>query len=334
MAQNRHLATPDSEYAALLAQLPTLPPVRDVQVLRNMTKDIVVPTLNRIRGASLPAETKYRVTDYEIAVDGGTISVRCTTPTKGEVFPLMVWVHGGGFVTGTLEPDDYLLRALSVELGIVTVNVEYRLAPEFRFPTPLNDCYAALKWAADNAALLSASVTKGFILGGQSAGGNLVAALAYRAREDPFFQGRALTGHLLQYPQVIHPDAVPARYKSELLSMEELKDAPVLKRDDLLFFAQAYQAEPYNPECSPLLYPSHAGLPPLYMQVCGWDPVRDECLLYEKVLREAGADTKIDIYPGVPHIFAAMHPTLSQAVKHDRDMREGIRWLLEKTAQS
>ncbi|KAI0946573.1 hypothetical protein AcW1_010003 [Taiwanofungus camphoratus] len=148
-----------------------------------------------------------------------------------------------GWIFGTLDMDDYSLRILCVDLQICIVNVEYRrvvahlfsqpksitgvnlcrLAPEHSFPTGLNDCYAALKWTSNNQRLLSGSSSIGFLLGGQSAGSNLAAVIARRARDDPFFAKHRITGHILQIPVVLHADAYPEEYKSELLSLSKIR---------------------------------------------------------------------------------------------------------------
>jgi len=135
--------------------------------------------------------------------------------------------------------DDTYMRRLCVDLQISILNVQYRLAPEFPFPTGINDAYAALKWAAENTSQLSSSPSKGFIVGGLSAGGNFTAVLSRRARDDPFFEGRQLTGQLLQVPVIIHPSAYPEEYKAELNSFEQLKEAPFLTKT----FMELYDSE-------------------------------------------------------------------------------------------
>ncbi|KAI0942643.1 hypothetical protein AcW1_003217 [Taiwanofungus camphoratus] len=334
MAQYSHLSTPDPEFAALLAHLPSIPPwyeVEDAALLRQQFNAGFIGMIQNNLRPKLPPKSAYRLQDHQVPVEGDVISVRCLTPTSQEkeaVFPLLFWIHGGGWNFGNLDTDDYYLRILCVDLQIAIVNVEYRLAPEHPFPTGLNDCYAALKWAADRSSLFSASLSRGFLIGGQSSGANLAAVIAHRARDDAFFAGRRLTGQVLQVPIVLHPDAYPEKYKSELLSMEQNKDAPFLDRKQLDEFYRRVQVQPSNPECSPLLFPSHNGLPPTYIQVCGLDPLRDEGLLYEKVLREEGVKTKVDVYPGVAHGFQLSFPALDAAVKLDSDFKNGIRLLL------
>jgi len=162
---------------------------------------------------------------------------------------------------------------------------------------------------------------------GASAGGNLATVLAHRVRDDPFFEGRRVTGQLLQIPCVVHPDAYPEKFKAELQSCEKIRD-PLLDKRIIPDLYAKYAAPPSDPECSPLLYPSHKGLPPTFLQVCGADPLRDEALLYEKVLREDGVKTKLHVYPGVGHGFYVLIPHSSAALKFDRDFRDGLGWLL------
>ncbi|KAJ7134047.1 Alpha/Beta hydrolase protein, partial [Mycena crocata] len=170
-------------------------------------------------------------------------------PSAGEVdgFPILVWYHGGGGIAGNLDIDDFRLRIISVDLRLSIVNVEYRYALSY--------------------ALL---LQKRFIVGGASAGANYSAAVAHRASDDPFFLEHKLTGHVLQIPPLLHPAASPAQYESELLSMEQNKDAPIMSR---LFQTrliridpECLQVQPTDAEYSPLLL-SHENLAPAYIQV-------------------------------------------------------------------
>jgi len=182
--------------------------------------------------------------------------------------------------------------------------------------------------------LLSASLSKGFIVGGMSSGGNLTAVITHRARDDPFFADKKITGQILMIPTVLHLDGYPTEYKSELLSLEQNRDSPLLGETDLRrLFGWIGAPDATDPEISPLRYSSHRDIPPAYIQVCGLDPLRDEALLYDKLLREAGVVTKLDIYPGVPHTFHIFAPKIKQAVKFERDFRDGLRWLLDGAPQ-
>ncbi|KAJ6522235.1 cytochrome P450 [Mycena vulgaris] len=258
------------------------------------------------------ADTAYRVVNRTIPVDGGEIAIRCIQPTPQE-----------GEIPDSRASLATRWRILSVEFRLSVVNVDYRLAPEYPFPTGLNDSYAALKWAVDNAPEISASLTKGFLLGGASAGAHYTAAIAHRARDDPFFEAFPLTGQILQIPAVLHPAAYPEQFKAELW-VEQNKDAPILSKANLEFFFDCLKGEPSDPELSPLLA-SHESLPPAYIQVAGLDPLRDEGLLYERLLRESGVKTKLDVYPGVPHGFHISLPQLALSRQWAMDFRVGLR---------
>ncbi|EMD36109.1 hypothetical protein CERSUDRAFT_96334 [Gelatoporia subvermispora B] len=332
MAYDRkQLSQPDPEFVALFAKAPLPPPPgRDIQAYRKSFNEHMAIRTREIYGARLPAESEYRVEDHRVPVEGAEMPVRCLIPkgaSKGKSFPMLYWIHGGGGRLGTIHDDDLFLRTLCVEFQICIVNIEYRLAPEYKFPVMVDDAYIGLKWAVENAPLLSASLTKGFIVGGVSAGAYLVAVITHRARDDLFFTSRPITGQILGIPPVVHPDAYPEKYKSKLLSVEEMKNSPILGKEEIYRCYNDMGSDPLNPECSPLLYPSHAGLPPAYFQVCGLDPLRDDGLLYEELLREAGVPTKLDVYPGVPHGFHLFFP-IAQATKYDGDIRKGLAWLL------
>ncbi|KAI0053256.1 alpha/beta-hydrolase [Auriscalpium vulgare] len=284
-----------------------------------------------LKNCSFVSDAKYSVTDHKVPVDGGEIVVRVVIPESDDpkqTFPVLTWLHGGGWALGNIDQDDWALRVWSTELQVVTVNVEFRSAPEHTFPIPWDDSYTALKWVASNAASISVSLDKGFLIGGMSAGGNLAATVAHLARDDPFFSDKPLTGSYLAIPVIVHADAYPEKFKDQLLSMEQNKDAPNLTRDSMRFYLDTVKAPPEDPKTSPLLYPSHAGLPPAYFQICGLDPLRDEGLLYERELRAAGTRTKLDVYPGVPHAFQVFSPTISAAAKYEADTLVGLKWLL------
>ncbi|OJT08214.1 AB hydrolase superfamily protein B1A11.02 [Trametes pubescens] len=338
MSLNEHLARPDPELGPLLAQLgPPAPDTDDVLVLREQFE--VAGLLHQAEWEDrAPAASTHSVHEHDVRVEvedggeGGVVVVRCYAPASGGPFPLLVWYHGGGLVAGSIDLDDSYLRSLCVDLQLAIVNVGYRLAPEHVFPTGFNDAYSGLKWTATHAPLLNASLSHGFIVGGTSAGATLAASVALRARDDAFFApgcGRAITGQLLQTPQVVHPEAEVERYASELRSMQEQADEPFLTARKIRAFARALCAPPNNPRVSPLLAPSHARLPRAVVQVFGLDPLRDEGLLYARVLRDAGVEVRTNVYPGCPHTFNMVFPETLVAQKVDRELREGVRWLLE-----
>ncbi|KAL1938393.1 hypothetical protein VTO73DRAFT_11633 [Trametes versicolor] len=333
----------DSELAALMVAPPAAPPsdgpphVPTIAELRAHFDRYVAGPFITYQKPLLPAESAYTLRDQKVAVEGGEITVRTVVPVaedEHETFPVLVSIHGGGWSVGSVDIDDYFLRKLTVDLKLTTVNVEYRLAPEHPFPTAGNDCLAALKWAVQNTPLLKADLTKGFLVGGHSAGANLAAVLAHEARDDPFFAGpgRQLTGQVIREPCSIHPDAYPEEWKSTLRSMEENKDMPPLPRAIVEALINFYKPSPTDPRFSPLLYASHAGVPPAFVQGIELDPLRDDARAYADALAAAGVSVRHIQYPGVSHGFHYNYPTIKIAVKVREEVVQGIRWLLGQEA--
>ncbi|KAL1941033.1 hypothetical protein VTO73DRAFT_7669 [Trametes versicolor] len=327
----------DPELAAAIAALPTPTPQEGTPTLEEskaVFNSVIALPFRNWQKTQLPDESTYTVRDRIVPVDGGGIPVRCVIPiveNENATFPVLFHMHGGGFIFGDINLDDYSLRRLAVDLKISVVNVEYRLVPDYTFPTPLNDCIAALKWVVENTSDLKADLTKGLILMGDSAGGNLAAVLAHEAHDDPFFSGRQPTGQFLREPWLAHPDSIPERLKPHYRSMDEnakhdLPMAPTRAGLDGLMLI--YKAPLTDPRFSPLLYPSHEGLPPAYFQVMGLDILRDDGVVYERELKAAGVKTKLDVYPGVHHGFHGQFPAIPIATKLWADVQTGIKWLL------
>lgn len=266
--------------------------------------------------------------------DGVHITARVYSPTSDAGIgarPLYVAFHEGGWCFGDLTDEEMNCRLFSRELGAVCVNVDYRLAPEHLFPTGINDCWDALKWVARNAKSLGANPEKGFIIGGASAGGNLSAVLAHVARDEKL--DPPLTGQYLCVPALIPPASVPERYRAEYISTTENVFDPVLVTNgynvyDLL--QPTLQMDLSSPLFNIMANPNgHLNLPPAYFQVCGMDPLRDEGLIYEQILKEeSGVETKLDLYPGFGHMFWTNYPQMEKSRQFVKDMLNGIQWLL------
>ncbi|KAL1950045.1 hypothetical protein VTO73DRAFT_5167 [Trametes versicolor] len=353
---NNHLATPDVELAPLLATIPpsaesTLP---DINATRAWFDTNLIAGAHRAQEPHLPPETAYVSKDHTLAVEGpgGEISVRSYVPVSsmGDArFPMLFWTHGGGWVVGDLEWDDYYLKILCVDLQLVIVSPDYRVfrrrAPECPFPTGINDAFAALKWAGlyrtairtpfltslqakKNAGSFSADLSKGFLVGGPSAGGNFAAILAHRAKADPEFSQHPLTGQILQYPVTVHPDVVPEEYKENFTAYGQMTDVVILPTRFMHEFFQLLQAPPADPDVSPLLQRSFDGLPPALVQVCGMDPLRDDGLLYAEKLTKAGVPTRLRVYPGAPHAFHICFPQTKIAQRFEAELKDATRWML------
>ncbi|KAI1392923.1 putative lipase/esterase [Hypoxylon trugodes] len=283
--------------------------------------------------------------DRKIPVrDGSEIIVRIyrpvTKPAQGS--PLIVMYHEGGFSMGDLSDEETNCRLFSRDLGAVCVNVDYRLAPEYPFPTWIEDSWDALKWAAQNATSLGADPSLGFIIGGGSAGGNIAAVLAHIARDEKL--SPPLTGQYLCVPTIMGvtpPNLISPSYRAEYLSHPDVTTNvdPVLKMTSAAEFALHMhgnlKASWTDPRLVPFLYGGleggHRDLPPAYFQLCGIDPLRDEGLIYERVLREeAGVKTRLDLYKGFGHYFWTNWPQLERSRQFVEDTVKGVKWLLEQ----
>jgi acetyl esterase/lipase len=215
-------------------------------------------------------------------------------------------MHEGGWTSGDLTDEDLNCRMFARDLGAVCVNVDYRLAPEHPFPTQTNDCWDVIKWCAATASptstLLPADPKLGFIVGGASAGGNLAAVMAQLSRDEKL--NPPITGQYLCVGSFLWWDAVPEKWEPEYRSRNAESADPVigkLKRDGGL--KEAVKFDSKSPLFSPLLHPNLKDLAPAYFQVASLDRLRDESLIYERVLREEnGVPTKIDLYEGFGHM--------------------------------
>ncbi|KAM0248662.1 hypothetical protein ACHAQJ_009369 [Trichoderma viride] len=277
-----------------------------------------------------PATLPYLQEDISIPVrDNRSVGVRIYRPrgdsTEGR--PGLVVFHGGGFAVGDLDTETWLC-ALFVKLGGVVVDVDYRLAPEHVFPAAIEDAFDATKWTAQNAKSLGIDPGKGFLVGGESSGGEMAVIVAHLCLNDKL--SPPLTGIYAAMPGGVNNETVPDKYKDRFISFEQNANAPVLSLESLALIWKTYQSDPQSPLAFPLAFPTHKGIPKTYFQICGLDPVRDSGLVMEQVLKDDGVPTRRDIYPGMPHAFWAMFPELKISAKQRQDAEDGFKWLLGK----
>ncbi|KAF9883656.1 hypothetical protein FE257_003090 [Aspergillus nanangensis] len=264
--------------------------------------------------------------------DGAHITVRVyRTTNQQDTGPIIVMLHGGGWVLGGLDNEALLCRQWCQRYSGVSVNVEYRLAPEHKFPTAVYDSHDAVKWTAAHAATIGGDPRSGFIVAGVSAGASMAAAISHLYRDEQ--AQPPLTGIYLSIPSLVSPEAVAEKYKPLYSSRVDNANALILNDASMGLFRKLYEDDPHSPLMSPLNFPSgHRGLPPTYLQVCGSDPLRDDGLLYEQVLREeSGVKTRLDLYPGLPHGFWSWWPQAEFSKQHFRDSVQGLGWLLQQS---
>jgi acetyl esterase len=257
---------------------------------------------NRARPRA-PGPAVARVEDRRLPGPEGEIPVRIYTPGGTGPFPALVWFHGGGWVVGDLESADATARHLTVGANCVVVSVDYRLAPEAKFPGPAEDCYAATKWVAQNAASINADSGK-IAVGGDSAGGNLAAAISLMARDRG---GPPLALQLLVYP-VTDRDFSTESYVQNAEGYQ-------LTRDSMVWYWEHYlkaDADAANPYAAPLQAQDLRNLPPALVITAEYDPLRDEGEAYAHRLEAAGVSTTCTRYDGMIHGFFGMAATIDK----------------------
>ena len=247
-----------------------------------------------------------KVEDRAIPGPAGSIPIRIYTPAGNGPFPVLVFYHGGGFVIGDLESHDGLCRSLTNGAGCVTVAVDYRLAPEAKFPAAVEDCFAATRWVSENAATLGADPNR-LAVGGDSAGGNLAAVVSMMARDNKTLPNTPkIVFQLLIYPGTdltcsAHSHKTNTEY--------------ILTPDNIRWFMGHYlgnEADSRNPLASPLFAANFTGLPPALIITAEFDPLRDEGEDYGQKLRDAGVPVQVSRYEGMVHGFVSMADMLDK----------------------
>ncbi|CAI6082013.1 unnamed protein product [Clonostachys chloroleuca] len=244
--------------------------------------------------------------------------------------PLVVLIHGGGFILGNAEMETPICVEAVRAYDCVAVSLEYRLSPEVKFPIAYEDCWDALLWMIANMSTLRADPTRGFIFGGTSAGSHISIPLAHRARDEGL--SPPITGLYHSVPPALPPQALTERYKPFYRSREALKDGMTLTSKSTDLYDTAVDPDFTSPLWNPLLWPTgHKDLPRTFFQICGADLLRDEALIYERELRLGnGVKTRTVVYEGLPHIFWYNYPTHSASAKFAQDAIEGLGWLLSR----
>ncbi|QLG26680.1 alpha/beta hydrolase [Halorarum halophilum] len=299
---------PDSEVRSLLSTLDSM----DVPALSDLPPEQARELFDELRSAPTDVPDLADVRDETIPGPGGDLPVRVYRPEGEGPFPTLVYVHGGGWVIGSLDSYDGVCRVLAAEAECVVVSVDYRLAPENPFPAAVEDVRAATEWVAGDPTAVDGDGT--VAVGGDSAGGNLAAVASLLARD---FDGPDLAHQTLIYPITALPGEFP--------SYEQNATGYYLERADMDYFVDHYfrsDLEAYNPYAMPLEAADHSDLPPATVLTCGFDPLRDEGMAYADALEDDGVAVERLHYPGLIHGAAGMlgEPGLDAA----RDLLEDV----------
>jgi acetyl esterase len=253
-----------------------------------------------------PPELKS-VEPLAIPSPAGSIPARVYTPKaprlSNGLAPALVFFHGGGWVIGDLDSHDVVCRKLADEGRLIVISVDYRLAPEHKFPAAVDDAIAATKWIADNAKQLGIDASR-LSVGGDSAGGNLAAVVAIAARDG---NGPAIAGQVLIYPAT--------DFAMTHASHREPETSILLTHSVIKWFRDHYlgSADGHDWRASPARANTLVGLPPAYVLTAGADPLRDEGDEYAQRLKQAGVAVTYKHFPGQFHGFFTMGKLLQQA---------------------
>jgi len=260
--------------------------------------------------------------EEEFTVDGADgHRMRARLYVAGErASALLVFFHGGGWVVGSIEGYDPALRRFARASGCAILSVDYRLAPEFRFPTAPQDCYAALCWAAAHRSELGLPADLPLVVGGDSAGGNLTAVVSLMARDrgEP-----ALAAQLLIYPATDCDFETP--------SYREFTTNLPLTSSTMQWFWEQYEPDPArrrHPHASPLRADDHAGLPPALLILAGYDPLLSDGQAYGRTLEAAGNRVTTLIWDGLTHGFFQFAEVLEPAGQANDEIAAALTGML------
>ena len=246
------------------------------------------------------------VVDRMIPGPGGALPVRVYMPVGVGPFPLVVYFHGGGWVVGDLDTQDMICRGLCHGASALVVSVDYRLAPEHKFPAAVDDAWTATCWAAAHAAELGGDAAR-LSVAGDSAGANLSAAVALRTRDEngPRLRAQILIYGSCNYPSIRTP------------STEEFAAGPIITEAAIDYFWKQFLVDPAvdqdHPWASPARAASHRNLAPAFIATAEMDPSRDDGERYAEILARAGVPTESRRYPGMPHGFVSWVGLVDQA---------------------
>ncbi len=308
---------PQAQRIAKAFEEPDPPPVQetDIQAARvgHALKDYDLPDST----ASLQIE------DRQIESKGRQIRIRTYTPQGEGNFPILTFAHGGCWTFCSLDSHDKLCRYYAEHANCIVVSVDYALAPEKPFPHGLNDFYDTVIWCFEHGHEIRGDATR-IAVAGDSAGGNLSAAVAQRLQTHPTFR--------LCLQILIYPICDASNLTGE--SMDRYARGYFFTRDVLAWTASLYTKghDPKHPEISPLFGEIHPTLAPAHLIIAECDILRDQALDYAQALRNANVATRCSFYKGVPHAFIAMAGALDLGQQALEDSVQQLKQAFSKTA--
>ncbi len=281
------------------------------------------------------SEPIFRSENRRIPGPASDLAIRIYTPREirtAEKLPVLMWFHGGGFVIGSIDTHDSVCRMLANQADCIVVSVDYRLAPESKFPAAVEDCEAALKWVALHAVEFGGDPAC-IAVGGDSAGANLATVIAILARDAAHPK--------LVFQLLIYPCTAP---EPETASHHKFRDGYVLTRNTITWFYRQYLKSDKDEKdfrFAPLILDDLSGLPDAFILVAGYDPLRDEGVDYARRLIEAGNRVRLSNYDGMIHGFYLMggavdaaRRAVSESAQVMREAFDAARGIVRKLSKS
>jgi acetyl esterase len=296
----------DPQAQAYLDRVATLgiPPVQTLTPQENRLARTRILSLRRELAGDRQPEPVARVEERRLPVADGTVRARMYTPVGTAPFPVLVYFFGGGFIMGEIEAVDEVCRAMANRAGCIVVAAEYRLAPEHKFPGPVEDGYAAVAWAAQQAASFGGDPRR-LAVGGESAGGNIAAVACQLAKARG---GPPIVFQLLVYPPV---DFTAGRSVDQAVAGQATLTDERMAYFDGHYFRTTEDAR--SALASPMLADDLGGLPDALVIAAEYDPLATEDAAYADALRRAGVDATYTCYPGMIHGFYSLTSLFTQA---------------------
>ncbi len=295
----------DPQVKAFLDQMTAMPRLKMSDMPLSLSRQSFAQMMAMMGPHDVPVGKVQNIT---LAGPAGEIRARVYSPIAagGEALPALVYFHGGGFVTGDLETHDGLCRLIAHEGGFLVVAVDYRLAPEHKWPAQIDDAFAATRWVFANAPSLGIDAGR-IAIGGDSAGGHLAACVTQMVKAHG---GLKIAFQLLMFPGT--------EFTTDTGSMQRFAVGYMMEKQTIeWFYSQVLPdgTDRASAKISPLLAKDFSGLPPAYIMLGGYDPLHDEGLAYAQKLEAAGVKVTVADYADMVHCFIYLQSVLPQA--HD-----------------
>ncbi|CVK91307.1 related to lipase/esterase [Fusarium mangiferae] len=334
-----------AEWLAVKDSRPPIPghlDLKEMQRLTNMYREQLAQSeMEKLK--DYPIHMKdYTVTSR----DGFPLEVRTYRPAsaeEGSRLPVYIHLHGGGYVFGNIPSEDAICIRIAVMTNVTVVNLNYRHAPDYAYPTAWEDVVDAFHWVHDHIDELL-GVPSQVVVGGISAGAQLAASLTLRQNIAPDALSRPkLAGQVLMIPALVHPDCyapiMEQMREPSLSSYVQNADAPMINNAALDKFTGLLKVQNPDPKDVRLniglaTVEQLKNMPSSTLGICGLDPLRDEALFYGQKLVEAGTPTDVHVFNGLPHGFRRFGDQLAESKRWDKVMEDGIKWALSKPEPS